>query len=109
MARRSLLLFPLTLALIISAGCSPSPSDEETMGLVPDSIMAEIFIEFHLMEARSDLFQEDVILFRDSVFRHYDVDTSAYEKTMQYYSDNPEVYMEVYSGALDRLSDERYR
>ena len=94
---------------MISAGCTPSPSEETDVGLVPDSIMAELFIEFHLMEARSDLFQEDVILFRDSVFRHYNVDTSAYEKTMQYYSDNPEVYMEVYSGALDRLSDERYR
>ena len=95
--------------LFFVMGCSPSPSVEQSLSLVPDSIMQEIFIEFHLMEARSDLFNEDVIHFRDSLFQRFNVDSIAYENTMQYYSDNPEVYMKVYSEALDKMSDERYQ
>ena len=108
MARKIITVLTLTASCLAGPGCAPSPSEELDV-LVPDSVMAEIFIEFHLMEARSDLFQEDVIHFRDSIFRLYNVDTLAYEKTMQYYSDNPDLYMEVYTNALDQLSDERYR
>lgn len=108
MGRKILTVLTLTASCLVSPGCSPSPSEEASL-LVPDSVMAEIFIEFHLMEARSDLFPEDVIHFRDSIFRQYNVDTLAYEQTMQYYSDHPDIYMEVYTNALDKLSDERYR
>ena len=101
-----LILFALLLTSCI--GCAQQSSTTES-GLVPDSIMAEIFIEFHLLEARTDLFNsEDVILLRDSIMQYHGIDTVSYERTMEYYANNPELYMEVYSSALDQLSDERY-
>ena len=88
-------------------GCE-APTSEPLVPLVSDSIMVEVIIEFHLLEARAELLQEDVLRRRDSVLLMYGVTSEDYEATMMYYSDNSEAYMQIYTDALDKLSDERY-
>ena len=105
--RRPSLLIVYAFLVTTSIGCAQQTAADEA-GLVPDSIMTEVFIEFHLLEARTDLFNEDVIKLRDSIMIHHGIDTVAYERTMDYYANHPEIYMKVYSDALDKLSDERY-
>ena len=98
----------LLVVCLITAGCDVPTSDTDPP-LVPDSIMAELFIEFHLLEARADVSQEDMDeALNDSILMHYGVDEDAYKATIRYYTDNPTQYLDVYTDALDKLSDERF-
>jgi hypothetical protein len=70
--------------------------------------MVQLFIEMHLTEARGEIFDDNLTATRDSIFRQYGVTPAAFESAMGYYAEHPDAYLEVYSKALDKLSDERF-
>lgn len=104
-------IFPIAALLLIAGsaffGCSPGMSDASSVP-VPDSTMVELLIELHLAEARKDILGSDETAIRDSILLQYDVSPEAFETAVQYYTENPDAYLNIYTRALDKLSDERY-
>ncbi len=84
----------------------PSPAPDAPP--VPDSVMVEVFIELYLLQARVEVLHEDETARRDSILLHYGLDRQTFEAQMTYYAEHPEVYMDVHTEALDKLSSERY-
>ncbi len=102
----SCILFLIASGLITSGcadkvtGTSPAP--------VPDSVMIELLIEMHLTEARIEMHNEPMLETRDSIFVQYGITPATFEAAMDYYTENPEAYLKIYTEALDKISDERY-
>ena len=104
---RSTLFVPGCVALLLLPACT-GKAPTEVAAPIADSTMIQLIIELHLAEARSQLSATSQTAKRDSIFLHYDVNADEFEAAMAYYSSNPEVYVSIYSEALDKLSDERY-
>lgn len=100
-------IFVVIISALVASGCadkvtgtSPAP--------VPDSVMIELLIEMHLAEARIEMHHEPMLETRDSIFVQYGITQATFEAAMEYYTENPEAYLKIYTEALDKLSDERY-
>ena len=69
--------------------------------------MVKLLVELHLANGRIEVTDRPLPIARDSIFRVYGVDSSAYARMIQYYSEHPQEYSSVYGRVLDRLSAER--
>ncbi len=105
-SHRVTVLFPSACLFLLPA-CS-NQALEEIAPPLSDSLMVQIIMELHLAEAKVELFKEDQIDFRDSIFSHYGVSKADYEANMAYYRERPDEYHKVYSEALDKMSNERF-
>ncbi len=95
------------ILMCVFTSCS-SIDSTEVLSPVADSVMVEVFIELHLAEARTDLFQETEISYRDSILAKYSMSTSDFNEVMTFYKEHPAAYHKVYSKALNQLSEERF-
>lgn len=96
-----LLLAPaLLLAFLTNAGCNQKSSSPPP---VADSTFVSLLAELHLLEARQTTTGKLPAALRDSVFDRYNVDSTAYEQTVAYYSRHVEEYAELYNQVVDRL------
>ena len=75
---------------------------------VPDSTMVEVLIELHLAEARAELYGQLPEGLRDSALAKHGLTQREYERAVDYYTDHPVSYADLYDTVLDRLSAERY-
>ncbi len=92
---------------LFSASCD-SGHVAEVKPAISDSVMIQVLIELHLAEARVQMFKEDSLSFRDSVLAQYSITVEDFDANMSYYHDHPDALHELYTRALDGLSDERY-
>lgn len=88
------------LGLGILAGCSGFSSDEKPL---PDSTFARILTEIHLADARDAIETPAPPALRDSIFARYNVDSSAFDATLDYYSRHPKAFETLYGSVIDSL------
>lgn len=103
--------FPFIFGFIVSASMMSGCADKVTGTSptpVPDSVMIELLIEMHLVEARIEMHNEPMLEARDSIFMQYGITPAIFGEAMDYYTENPDAYLKIYTEALDKLSDERY-
>lgn len=98
---RNLILYMLLMAI---AGACGSGSEAERAAT--DSLMTEIFVELHLLQARNSLELPPLGLARDSVIVHYGLTPDEFETHMRYYADHPAAYNALQNKITDRLGEE---
>ncbi|MEX0747176.1 MAG: DUF4296 domain-containing protein [Rhodothermales bacterium] len=93
----------LYLSLLpLSLGCAKPETPP-----VADSTMVDLLIEFHLVNARYEVSENQPLHLRDSILARYGVDSATFVRAASFYADNPDRYDQVYSRVLDRLNVER--
>ena len=75
---------------------------------VPDSTMVEVLVELHLAEARTELYGRLPEGLRDSALAKHGLTQREYKRAVDYYTDHPTSYADLYDTVLDRLSAERH-
>ncbi len=93
----------LVAAALLTASCG-APTD--TVLTAQDSLIAEIFVELHLLQARTTLGYEGEQVSKDSVFARYDLTQKDFDMRMDYYAEHPEVYSALYNLVMDHLGRE---
>ncbi|MFN4146216.1 MAG: DUF4296 domain-containing protein [Runella sp.] len=99
----------LLICLCGLMGCQESPKVPE--GTVSEEKMAKILTEIHLIEARvsrlslTSLDSSTVITehLKQQVFKKYQVDSAAYNRSYQFYSTNPAFLERIYQQVLKDL------
>ncbi len=102
-ARRGLLGVVLGLGLL--AGCSGFSSEEKPL---PDSTFTQVLTELQVATVRQSQGIAPSPSFRDSIFAHYNVDSSAFEATLRYYSRHPKAFQSLYQSIIDTLQAQQY-
>ncbi len=95
------------MLLLGLVGCTPITSVEQPV--VSDSLMVEVLLDLHLVDARARALGNVTPGLRDSVLAHHGLDSVRYEAAVQRLMENPDTYLDLYSQALDRLNDERHQ
>ena len=88
------------LSLALLSGCSSFSSDEKPLR---DSTFVQMLTELHLAKARIAVQKPVPAGFRDSLFARHGVDTTAFNATLDYYSQRPDAFQHLYSGVIDTL------
>ena len=95
----------LLVTVSITASCSSFSADTPP---VPDSTMVDVLVELHLGQARAELYELPAGV-EDSMLATYGVSRAELRATFDYYAEHPEVYDEVYSQVVDRLTQGQRR
>jgi len=93
------------LLTIVLGGCVQG---DGTGRVVSDSLMAEIFVELHLLKARETLALPPSGLTRDSVIIHYGLSPEQFEAQMRYYAEYPDAFSALQNQITDRLGQQSH-
>lgn len=98
------LLFALSLLLI--TGCGALTGDEPP---VADTTLTSVLVELHLANARAGLESAPALPpgTRDSILARHGLDEPTLETAMDYYTEHPQAYVDLYDVVLDCLSAAR--
>ena len=83
--------------------------------ILSETAFARILKEVHLAEAAFELNKSKGVENAKnslanscrSIYKKYDVDSSTFSKSLDYYAKNPKILEEIYSTVLEQLTDER--
>ena len=93
-------LLGIVLGLGVLAGCSGFSSEEKPL---PDSTFARVLTELQVATVRQSQGSSPPPDLRDSIFAHYDVDSSEFDATLHYYSRHPKPFQSLYQSIIDTL------
>ena len=96
-------IFLLMVLALTYTGCE---ADVSPTPVLPDSTVVRVLSDFHLLNARAELFHDVPPAFRDSIFLYHNVDSAAFRETMTFYVQHPEDYLKLYRKVLDHLNAE---
>ncbi|MYI84203.1 MAG: hypothetical protein F4058_02600 [Rhodothermaceae bacterium] len=92
------------LLLAVSSACTTSP---EELGKEPvDSLMAEIFIDVHLANARAELGYGSDGTPLDTIIVRRGLSRKEFDDRMAFYAEYPQAYLVVQNQIMDRLGQE---
>ena len=95
--------FSVLLFAVFSA-CTTSP---EELGKEPvDSLMAEIFIDIHLANARAELGYGSDGIPLDTIIVRRGLSRKQFDGRMAFYAKHPQAYLVVQNQIMDRLGQE---
>lgn len=95
----------LLLLTVFSSACMRG---EDPGRATSDSLMAEIFVELHLLQARESLGLPPSGLTRDSVIVHYGLTPGEFKAQMRYYADHPSAFNALQNQITDRIGQESH-
>lgn len=93
-------LIGIVVGLGLLTGCSGFSSSEEPL---PDSTFTHVLTELHLAKGRYTVDAPYPKGLRDSIFARYDVRSSEFDATLEYYSRHPEAFGILYQSVIDTL------
>ena len=104
----------LSILSVLLVACT-APKTEITTGILSETAFASILKEIHLAEAAFKLNKNKGIENAkntlansyQSIYKKYDIDTSSFNKSLDYYAKNPKILESIYSRVLEQLTDER--
>ncbi|MBT8400475.1 MAG: DUF4296 domain-containing protein [Rhodothermia bacterium] len=88
------------LIVFLATACSGSGSPIE-----PDRFVA-VLVDLHLTESRREIVGDMPPATRDSILESHDVSETQYERSVRYYTERPEEYLQLYNAVIDSLSAE---
>ena len=93
------------LCAMLLGGCVRGDGTDR---VASDSLMAEIFVELHLLKARETLALPPSGLTRDSVIIHYGLTRAQFEAQMRFYAEHPDAFSALQNKITDRLGQESH-
>jgi hypothetical protein len=100
------LLLCLGLCGALTACSSFSPQEPP----IADTTFVDMLTELHLAQVRVDIYDDTTLVaLRDSVFSHYDVSQTQFERALKYYSERPSTYISIHEAVQDSLEAGRKR
>lgn len=100
------LLLCLGLCGALTACSSFSPQEPP----IADTTFIDVLTELHLAQVRADIYDDStVVALRDSVFSHYDISQTQFERALTYYSERPSTYISIHEAVQDSLEAGRKR
>lgn len=92
------------LLLAVFSACTTSPGE---LGKEPvDSLMAEIFIDIHLANARAELGYGSDGAPLDTIIVRRGLSRKEFDDRMAFYAKHPQAYLVVQNKIMDRLEQE---
>lgn len=91
-------------AVLFAAACS---TKDAHLPASNDSLLVEVLVDLHLLDARSTIVKDVQPGRRDSVLWRHGLDSAGFEAAMRRYLDHPEAYEALYGRVVDRLNAER--
>lgn len=71
----------------------------------PDRFVA-VLVDLHLTESRREIVGDMPPATRDSILDFHEVSEAQYERSVRYYTERPEEYLQLYNAVIDSLSAE---
>lgn len=93
----------VTAAAFLCAACG-APSN--TALTASDSLMADVLVELHLLQARTSLGFGAPNVPKDSLLATYGLTQEDFDDRMEFYAEHPAVYSTVYNQVMDHLGRE---
>ncbi|MEP0986895.1 DUF4296 domain-containing protein [Ekhidna sp.] len=101
-------------ALVIVFACSDS---EVPQDLISQNKMVKVMIEIHLLEAKinntpidpSDSTQAVYDHYEELLFKDLGINQDQYERSFNYYVDNPNQFEKIYTAVVDTLMEREKR
>ena len=91
----------------ILALCTACSSPDEELGSTPmDSLMVEIFIDIHLVNARTVLGYGGPELPLDTMIARHGLSREDYDEQIDFYSEHPDTYLAVLNKVTERIGQE---
>ena len=91
------------LALCATA-CSPTP--EELGATRADSLMIEIMVDIHLINARAELGYGVDELSLDTIITRHGLSRKEYDDQITFYTENPDTYLAVLNKVMERIGQD---
>jgi len=94
--------------LTVSA-CKPGVPSE----LIQEEEMTEILYDIHVADAYismiyvPDSARRVAAAYYKGIYKKYDIDSALYAKSLNYYSERPDVFSKMYEGVKDRLNKQK--
>ncbi len=92
-----------TLALCTTA-CSPVP--EELGTTLADSLMIEIMVDIHLINARAELGYGVDELSLDTIITRHGLSRKEYDDQITFYTEHPDTYLAVLNKVMERIGQD---
>ncbi len=92
-----------TLALC-TAACSPAP--EELGTTRADSLMIEIMVDIHLINARAELGYGVDELSLDTIITRHGLSRKEYDDQITFYTEHPDTYLAVLNKVMERIGQD---
>lgn len=89
--------------LILGVGCASSP--EELGTTMADSLMIEIFVDIHLINARAELGYGNIQASLDSIIAHHGFSRFKYDQQIDFYVQHPDAYVAVLNKVTQRMTE----
>ncbi len=94
----------VAILLFCSTACTPEP--EEFGTTLTDSLMIEIMVDIHLINARSELGYGVNELPLDSLIRRHDLSRKEYDAQVAFYTEHPDTYLAILNQVVERIGQE---
>ena len=104
----------LSILSVLLLACT-APKTEIPTDILSETEFANMLKEIHLEEAAFELnknnklenAKNNLANSYQSIYKKYDIDTSSFNKSLDYYAKNPKILEEIYSTVLEQLTGER--
>ncbi len=96
-----------SLTLIVlgcMSSCSPAPKELGTLPI--DSLMIEIMVDIHLINARAELGYGDSELPLDTIIARHGLSRKDYDHRISFYTDHPDTYLAVLNKVTERIGQD---
>lgn len=88
--------------LALSTSCA-SPKDEEFGMSLVDSLMIEVMVDIHLVNARAELGYGWKETSLDTIITRHGLSQKEYEDQIMFYTEHPDTYLAVLNKAMERM------
>lgn len=105
MADRGIVLHVLPMMAGIMIACFAAACSGGGSPIDPDRFVA-VLVDLHLTESRREIVGDMPPAMRDSILNSHDVSEAEYERSVRYYTERPDEYLQLYNAVIDSLSAE---
>lgn len=105
MARRRIVLPLLSMMAGTTIACLATACSGGGSPMEPERFVA-VLVDLHLTESRREIVGDMPPTTRDSILESHDVSEAQYERSVRYYTERPEEYLQLYNAVIDSLSAE---
>ena len=103
--------FYLIIVIILFSSCNSNNENKIPDGIIPESKMITIITDLHLTDATLNIKHiskrsnnKEIAKYYKSVLKKYGYSRLQFNKSIEYYSDEPEKLDEIYDKVLEELS-----